>query len=162
MPEPESNKKLFRENAPAEQPTKIAPTEIGEFGVEKEPNLEETEPAKMEAPKKPSKIQIPGFKKAPTLSTSKDETTIKVEKIMEEDLKEIFQTLSPIQKQEFKLKGETTATKIRQLLKSSHVKAKKIFELIVEWLKILPGINRFFLEQEAKIKTDKLVALKRQ
>ena len=38
-------------------------------------------------------------------------------------------------------------------------KAKKIFQLILEWLKLLPGINRFFLEQEAKIKTDRIIHL---
>jgi len=30
----------------------------------------------------------------------------------------------------------------------------------LDWLKILPGVNKFFLEQEAKIKTDKILALK--
>jgi hypothetical protein len=37
------------------------------------------------------------------------------------------------------------------------VSTKKIFVLIRAWLKIIPGVNRFFLEQEAKIKTDKIL-----
>ena len=32
-----------------------------------------------------------------------------------------------------------------------------MMELIYEWLRMLPRINKYFLEQEAKIKTDKLV-----
>ena len=29
--------------------------------------------------------------------------------------------------------------------------------LIREWLKVIPGINKFFLEQTVKIKTDKII-----
>ncbi|MDO8499364.1 MAG: hypothetical protein Q7S66_01745 [bacterium] len=134
--------------------------EHGEFGVEKPAETTTEQQMPTEEKKKPGKLKFPGLPSTPVIPTFKDDTTIKIEKIMEEDLKEIFATLSPITKQEFKLKGETTAAKIRELLKSSHSKAKKIFALIVEWLKILPGINRFFLEQEAKIKTDKMIGLK--
>ena len=92
----------------------------------------------------------------------KDAVVIKIEKIMEEGLNDSYQRLSPVAKQEFKLKGEQTAVQIRDLLKSAHVKIKKILRLILDWLRMLPGINHFFLEQEAKIKTDKIIALKKQ
>ena len=78
---------------------------------------------------------------------------------MEDGIGDAFNRLSPTARQEFKLKGEQTAIKIRTLLKSSHIKVKKIFQLIFEWLKLLPGVNRFFLEQEAKIKTDHIITL---
>lgn len=32
-----------------------------------------------------------------------------------------------------------------------------MMELIYEWLRMLPKVNKYYLEQEAKIKTDKLV-----
>ena len=64
--------------------------------------------------------------------------------------------------QEFKIKGEETAGKIRELLKSTHIKVKKIFRLIYEWLRLLPGVNKFFLEQEAKIKTDNIVLIQKE
>jgi len=32
-----------------------------------------------------------------------------------------------------------------------------IMELVYEWLRMIPKVNKFFLEQEAKIKTDKLL-----
>lgn len=91
---------------------------------------------------------------------AKDEITLKIEKIMEEDLQDAYQRLSPVARVEFKLKGERTAAKIRELMSSTRAKVKKILRLIYEWLKMLPGVNRFFLEQEAKIKTDKIIALK--
>ena len=101
------------------------------------------------------------IKKRPALPPpAKDEVVIKIEKILEEGLNDSFQRLSPVAKQEFKLKGEQTAIQIRDLLKNTHVKVKKILRLILDWLRMLPGINHFFLEQEAKIKTDKIIFLK--
>ena len=91
---------------------------------------------------------------------AKDAVMVKIEKIMEEGLNDSYQRLSPVAKQEFKLKGEQAASQIRELLKSAHIKVKKILRLILDWLRILPGVNHFFLEQEAKIKTDKIIALK--
>ena len=79
-----------------------------------------------------------------------------IEDILEEDLKEIYLSMPPDKRIEFKRKGEETRSKIRVLLKSAKVNAKKIFQLIRSWLKIIPGVNRYFLEQEAKIKTDKI------
>jgi len=95
-------------------------------------------------------------KKIPVLS---DPVTIKIEKVMESGLADEFKKLSPISQQEFKIKGENTALEIRNILKHTHIKAKSIFYLIVEWLRTLPGINKFFLEQEAKIKTDQIIEL---
>lgn len=108
----------------------------------------------------PQKLK-PSFKKRPTLPPPvKDEVIIKIEKILEENLNDSYQRLSPVAKQEFKLKGEQTAAQVRDLLKDSHVKVKKVLRLIFDWLRMLPGINHFFLEQEAKIKTDRIIGLK--
>ncbi|MFA5070016.1 MAG: hypothetical protein WC528_01935 [Patescibacteria group bacterium] len=83
-----------------------------------------------------------------------------IEGIMEEDLAEIYNRLDEKQKIVFKVEGEKTATKIGELLQSVKTKARQILELIKRWLKVIPGYNRFFLEQEAKIKTDKILRLK--
>lgn len=91
----------------------------------------------------------------------RDELTVQIEKIMEEGLADVFRELTPTQKQEFKRKGEQTANQIRLLYNKTNIKVKKLFHLLLDWLKFLPGINRFFLEQEAKIKADKMIALKR-
>ncbi len=110
-----------------------------------------------------SKFRLPTLRKPkPAIPIVKDEVTLKIEKVMEENVGDAYQRLSPIAKQEFKIKGEETALKIRELLSSTHVKAKKILSLILAWLRLLPGVNRFFLEQEAKIKTDKIIFLNKE
>ena len=90
----------------------------------------------------------------------KSKTLMEIEQIMEEDLEKAYIKLSPELQKEFREKGEDTAWKIEIVLMKVKVKAQEIFELIRKWLKIIPGINRFFLEQEAKIKTDQIMALK--
>jgi hypothetical protein len=80
----------------------------------------------------------------------------KIEGVLEEDMKEAYLKMDPDLQQKFKEKGEETAVKIRKLLGAAKINTRKIFHLIRKWLKMVPGVNRFFLEQEAKIKTDKI------
>ena len=84
----------------------------------------------------------------------------KIENILSEGMEEIYVNLSARRQIEFKKKGEETAAKIFFILKKTKVKVKKIIKLIKEWLKTIPGVNKFFLEQEAKIKTDKIMEIK--
>jgi len=93
----------------------------------------------------------------PPLPVVKDEVTQEIESILSEDLTDLFLKMSPEQQEEFRVKGEETASKIRVLLSSAKVGVKKILGLITEWLRLIPGVNKFFLEQEAKIKTDKIL-----
>lgn len=88
----------------------------------------------------------------------KDKITQEIEGVLSEDLNDLFLALTPEKRTAFKIAGEETALKIRNMMKSGKVKAKKILDLIQEWLRIVPGVNKFFLEQEAKIKTDKLMS----
>ncbi len=128
-----------------------------EYGTEQEQDepgrLDKTIEGLTKRLKKSKKKQIP------TIPQVRDEITRQVETILEDGLKDAFKTLTPVQQQEFKIKGEDVAFQIRQLLQGTHIRVRKIFLLIFEWLKLLPGINRFFLQQEAKIKVDKIVAL---
>lgn len=131
-----------------------------ESQVENEDNKNREQQEKMARETGEQKAR-PTIKRRPIMPAPvKDETIIKIEKILEEGMNDSFQRLSPVAQQEFKLKGEQTATQIRDLLKNTHVKVKKILRLILDWLRMLPGINHFFLEQEAKIKTDKIISLK--
>lgn len=125
--------------------------------TENEHFLEETQ----EAPRvhtRTATLQHQQMNPVPIPST-KDQFTLQIEKIMEENLGDVFLALTPVQKQQFKIKGEETANKIRQILNTTKVRLGKVIRLIFEWLKLLPGINRFFLEQEAKIKAEKIIAL---
>ncbi|MFH1173332.1 MAG: hypothetical protein V1692_02270, partial [bacterium] len=97
---------------------------------------------------------------APAVSNILAEPVVKsparqqIESILGEDLAGIYNDLPRPLQQEFKLKGEETANNIAALLQKTRVKVKEIINLIRQWLKLIPGINRFFLEQEAKIKAD--------
>lgn len=160
MADVESDKIINSENLKPENAENQATPETAKTAeAEKIQPTGETE-LKQTENKPPAKIRLPQIRRPVVVPQAKDEIAIKVEKILEEGLGDAFQRLSPIAKQEFKIKGEKTAAKISELLRSTHVKVKKILRLIIEWLKILPGINRFFLEQEAKIKTDKIIELK--
>ncbi|PIR74375.1 MAG: hypothetical protein COU35_02915 [Candidatus Magasanikbacteria bacterium CG10_big_fil_rev_8_21_14_0_10_47_10] len=106
-----------------------------------------------------SRLRKPKNQRPNAIPQVRDELTLRVEQIMEEGLQDAFSELSVVERQEFKLAGERAAMEIRKALRGGHVKIKKIFEIIVGWLKKLPGINRFYLMQEAKIKTDKIVSL---
>ncbi len=97
-----------------------------------------------------------------TAVRAKDAFEEQIEDILEEDLTDVFLAMSPKDQQLFKAKGEETTSKIRELLNLTKDQTKKIFDLIRAWLKIIPGVNRFFLEQEAKIKTDKIKHLSEQ
>jgi hypothetical protein len=82
-----------------------------------------------------------------------------IESILEEDLADLFFRLDPQTQLEFKMEGEKTIQGIDKVLAQTKIRVKKIVDLIRHWLKLIPGINRHFLEQEAKIKTDKILAL---
>lgn len=123
------------------------------------PSPEQPEQSPFQTKTRPSSQKAQVHPHPSTLYTPKDPMISNIEKIMEEGIADAYQELTAIQKQQFKIKGEETARAIKKLLKETKVKVKKVFELLFEWLKLLPGINRFFLMQEAKIKTDKIIAL---
>jgi len=140
-----------------------------------ERQIEVLSPKEMKEPSEKMEIKKEGFlddtiedlkktlkktKKRPSqIPQVRDETTLKVENIMQQGLEDAYKEMTAVQQQEFKIKGEKTALEIRNLLNGGKVKLKKIINLIFEWLRLLPGVNKFFLEQEAKIKADKIIAL---
>lgn len=90
----------------------------------------------------------------------KNEMVLQIEKILEEDLEDIYFNLPPETQKEFKEKGEETASKIHEFLDAVKIKTKEIIIAISHWLKIIPGVNKFFVDQESKIKADKILKLK--
>lgn len=95
----------------------------------------------------------------PTRAASKSEEEIQVEKIMEEGLGALYASLPDDAKPKFKQKGEQAATEISVMVRTLSVKVKRVLELLRDWLLTIPNVNRFFLEQDAKIKTDRIVEL---
>ena len=95
---------------------------------------------------------------APTV-IPKDEVTIEVEKVLEDGLGDFFKTLPDTAKPKFKQKGEEAATELSGMVRSLKIQVKRALLLIRDWLLTIPGVNKFFLEQEAKIKVDQLLEL---
>ena len=92
-------------------------------------------------------------------AAQKDEVTIAVEKILEEDLGTYFKTMPQDAQERFHKKGEEIAYQIADMVRTFKVKVRKVLTLIHDWLMTIPGVNKFFLEQEAKIKTDRILGL---
>jgi hypothetical protein len=83
-----------------------------------------------------------------------------VESVLEENLSELYLKLPENRRNAFRKEGEVVAGKIEKIIQSAKVNVKKIIDLIRGWLMMIPGVNKLFLEQEAKIKADKIVALR--
>lgn len=92
-------------------------------------------------------------------SSVKDETTKSVEGVLEDGLEDTYKNLSPDVQKKFRSEGEKVTNEIAEMVRKTNVKAQKVLKLIREWLKVIPHINRYFLDQEAKIKTDKIMHL---
>jgi len=109
-----------------------------------------------------SAITSPVPTQAQVQALEKDPVTFEVENILEDGLKELYVKLPEDVKPVFKKKGEETARAISQMIKSATVKLGEVMKLVLSWLKLIPRVNRFFLEQEAKIKTDRIMGLSQQ
>lgn len=128
---------------------------------EKESPVVEVRPTEKEKPTEP--VVTPSVVVPPTemVKIEKPPLIMDIEGVLEEGLSELYISMPPALQAEFKQKGEETTSKIAEILAKGKDMAKKIFEVIVEWLKLIPGVNKFFLEHEAKIKTDKVLQIKK-
>lgn len=90
----------------------------------------------------------------------KKEREKKIEDILAKDMEKAYLSMSQEKQLEFKREGEKTAREINGLLDKTKVKVKKIISLIKKWLLLIPGVNKFFLEQESKIKADEIFKMK--
>ena len=83
-----------------------------------------------------------------------------IDAFLSDGLSETFLAMSPDKQKIFKEEGEKTAKKINILLDATKINLNKIVDLIRRWLSLITGVNRFFLDQEAKIKADKIIKIK--
>jgi hypothetical protein len=116
---------------------------------------------KIEIPAKPIEKKDAGnFTLSPVASDWQKKQEAAIDSILSEGLGEVFLKMKPEEQKVFQKEGEETVTKISKLLNSTKVKINKIVALIRKWLSLVTGINKFFLEQEVKIKADKILRLK--
>lgn len=132
---------------------------------ERSPEGQPDIPGRPESPVEKSAEQpvttVPPSPVAPTPAAPASLFVQEVEQVMTEGLEDTYRQLDPAAQARFKQVGEQTARAIAGLLEQTKLQARKVLELLVAWLRIIPGVNKFFLEQEAKIKADKLLALRR-
>lgn len=88
----------------------------------------------------------------------KDEITVKIEKILEDGMADYFKELPPEAKERFQKKGQEVAGELTGMVRLFKVQVKVVLELVKAWLLTIPSVNKYFLEQEAKIKTDGILA----
>ena len=155
------NKSIEKNNSKPEA------SEILDMGVEKELTPEQSPEFGIDTGKRVKEqmqeVNIPTIAPQPIVNPAQvgpSDQKKKIEEILSTDLEEIYLKLPDNKKGEFKKTGEKTAQEINVLLSQTKVKIDKIINLIKKWLKLIPGVNKFFLEQEAKIKADKIIKLR--
>ncbi len=94
-----------------------------------------------------------------TAAPRKDPIVADVERVLEDGMAETYAALPAAAKQKFRVSGEQAAGRIGQMLSRGSLKFKEVWKLIRDWLRVIPGVSRFFVEQEAKIKTDRIIRL---
>lgn len=125
----------------------------------KEHFLEETQE---DAPVSPVVVQPKKIVSArPVAKKAQDPVTLHVEQILEKDLGELYASLPDNAKPIFKQKGEEVSTQISTMVQTFRVEAARVVRLIRDWLLTIPNVNKHFLEQEAKIKTDAILEFDR-
>ncbi len=108
------------------------------------------EPATDPVPATPAVIAVPPDKLAED-----------VQKILEDGLEEAIVAMPEDAKQRFLQKGKEIGTIVSDMVRRYKVEVKRVLHMLKEWLTAIPGINKFFLEKEAKIKTDRILELER-
>ena len=96
------------------------------------------EAAAVPAPAPVSNAQMPA-------APAKDPIRARVESVMEEDLKDTYLAMPENLRRRFKLQGEKVAVQVAEMIKKLKVQAEKVLSLIRDWLKLIPGVNKFFL-----------------
>ncbi|HRY63505.1 MAG TPA: hypothetical protein P5267_02820 [Patescibacteria group bacterium] len=86
-------------------------------------------------------------------------TLRKIESILEDDLSDVYFRLDEAHQRLFKEEGERASRQIEAVLATGKSIAVKVLAIIKKWLQVIPGINKFFIEQEAKIKTDQITRI---
>lgn len=138
----------------ADQPEQIRVAER----VQTEP-VESREPAAEVASTAEVPLATPAA--AAQATQQRDQMVAQIENVLQDGVFEAYMAMGPAEKQAFKARGELVAGSIRQMMATGKVHAKKIWQMIRDWLRLIPGVSSLFVEQEAKIKTDRIVLLTR-
>ncbi len=95
----------------------------------------------------------------PAVRPLKDPIFVEVEQVLEQGLAEYYKAMNPKVQQMFKTRGEELTQTLTEMVQGAHVQLSKVVELIRRWLLLIPGVSKFFLEQEAKIRADRIAMI---
>ncbi|MFA6522208.1 MAG: hypothetical protein WCT24_01280 [Patescibacteria group bacterium] len=134
--------------------------EVPELSTETGPSAEAPEvQSEPQEPVQEKPAEVPQV--APQLPVAtlppKDLLVKDIEEILSSDLTDMYLSLPDDRKAAFRAKGEEVAQTIHVMMIQGKMQVQKVLKLIIEWLQLIPGVNKFFLEQEAKIKTDTIM-----
>ncbi|MDP3995478.1 MAG: hypothetical protein Q8P78_02585 [bacterium] len=164
---------LKPKETPKIQPETVEQEPVPSIEVEHGPNVEAKE-TQVEQPREQAKEQpeqsvlpsvsqhISPLKERVATPHTKSERLIEIEKIMSDGLSELYAALPPEAQAMIKLEGEKAANHIEKLIESGKAAGKKVLSILRDWLHKVPGVNAYFLEQESKRKTDKIMAMARK
>jgi len=156
-----NEEKLFNPEKPLDETAQI------QSQTEKEPEFEEEKAESSQistekAGSAPAPLNITIPSSVPDSQTKEDKISKDIETILSEDMEEIYKNLPESLQEDFRKKGEETAEEIKNIISQTKIIVSKILDLIKNWFLMVPGVNKFFLEQECKIKTGKILNLAKE
>lgn len=80
--------------------------------------------------------------------------------LADEQLQRIYAGLPPAVQGRFRDEGSKLAVWIETAITAGKLILKELHHRIVAWLRIIPRVNHWYLQQEAKVKTDAILALR--
>jgi len=145
------------------------------FGVSPEAAIEQAptpEQAPFIAPEKPAEtiaapeqpaeaLAAPAVETAPAPVVQKSEMYANIDKILSQNLGELYAALNAGKQEKFRVEGERITTEIERLLAEPKPDVHKIRDLVSGWMTSLEGVSKYFLEEELKIKVGLLLQLKK-
>lgn len=142
------------EAAPVPETT---PEKGKEVFVEGEPMPAIAAPVVEHPPETPASLPVAV---APLIETPKDPVQEKIDAIFERNVGDAFAELQPLQQEAFRVAAEQAAAAVRALLSAPKLEPPKIRDVVAGVLRLLPETNPWWVEQEAALKTQALLALR--
>jgi hypothetical protein len=116
------------------------------------------QPAAIEQEPTPVEINLPDDTSQITVPADNTQIVLQqVEEILSKNMDKAFLSMDVATQAKFKVKGEQTGQQITLLLQKGRAGLRKITNLILEWLRIIPQVNKHYIEQEAKIKAENII-----
>lgn len=105
----------------------------------------------------PSVEQVPN--NVVELRPQKDPLFEAVEKVLEKDLKPLYDAMPSSKKELFRVRGERATQKIRDAVAAGKLNKYRTMKVLREWLNTIPQVNKYWIGQEVKNRADDLVDL---